>query len=192
MIDFGRTLEGLREIGFNPIPNTVKIHIPDAKNVLWRGIQYFTGNAAQWRPEYEDVAEWLSDNKGKGLLCLGNCGCGKTLICGKIMPLLFSHYHRKIISCYDAQRMNANIDGIKEKHIIYIDDIGTENISVKYGERRMAFPELCDEAEKKGKLLLLSTNLSVQELKEKYGERTIDRLRGITKPILFRGESLRV
>lgn len=191
MIDFGKTLENLREIGFNPIPNMVQIRIPNAKNVLWRGIQHFTGESAQWRPEYEIVAQWLSGNNGKGLLCLGNCGCGKTLICGKIMPLLLHHYHSKIITCYDAQQMNANIDRIKEKHIIYIDDVGTENVSVKYGERRMAFPELVDEAEKKGKLLLLSTNLSVQELKEKYGERTVDRLRAITTAVLFKGESMR-
>jgi DNA replication protein len=64
-------------------------------------------------------------------------------------------------------------------------------MSVKYGEKRLAFPELVDEAEKKGKLLIVTTNLSIQELKEKYGERTVDRLRAITTPILFKGESLR-
>lgn len=71
------------------------------------------------------------------------------------------------------------------------DDIGTENLSVKYGEKRLSFAELADEAEKKGKLLILTTNLSIDELREKYGERTIDRLRAITRTVLFSGESLR-
>ena len=44
---------------------------------------------------------------------------------------------------------------------------------------------------KKGKLLILTTNLSIDELREKYGERTVDRLRAITKTVLFTGESLR-
>jgi len=87
--------------------------------------------------------------------------------------------------------MNANLDEVKKKHIIYVDDIGTENLSIKYGEKRLAFAELADEAEKKGKLLILTTNLTIDELKEKYGERTIDRLRAITKTILFSGASLR-
>ena len=87
--------------------------------------------------------------------------------------------------------MNAKLDEVKQKHIIYIDDVGTENLSVKYGEKRLAFAELADEAEKKGKLLILTTNLTIEELREKYGERTIDRLRAITKTVLFSGVSLR-
>ena len=87
--------------------------------------------------------------------------------------------------------MNAKLDEVKQKHIIYIDDVGTENLSVKYGDKRLAFAELADEAEKKGKLLILTTNLTIDELREKYGERTIDRLRAITKTVLFSGVSLR-
>ena len=190
-INFQKALDNLREIGYNPVPSLIHITIPEAKDNLWRGLNFFTNNQAIWQPEYDEVAKWLSDNRGRGLLCLGNCGRGKTLICWKIIPLLLNYYHRKVINCYDAQQMNAKLDEVKRYHILYIDDIGTENVSVKYGEKRLAFPELVDEAEKKGKLLIVTTNLSIQELKEKYGERTVDRLRAITTPILFKGESLR-
>lgn len=181
----------MKDLGFSPNPDLVHIAIPEAKANLWRGLQHFTGNSAQWQPEYDKVAEWLSKNNGRGLLCLGNCGRGKTLICGKIIPVLITHYHRRITNLYDAQQMNAVIDEVKKKHIIYVDDIGTESMSVKYGEKRMAFPELVDEAEKRGKLLIITTNLSIDQLTEKYGERTIDRLRAITTPITFVGESMR-
>ena len=190
-IDFQQTIDRLRDTGFSPVPNTVNISIPDAKNVLWAGIKYFTGEKAQWLPEYLEIANWLTNNQGRGLLCFGNCGRGKTLICGKSLPLVLNHYCRKVVSCYDSQQMNAELDSVKQKHIIYVDDIGTENLSVKYGEKRLAFAELTDEAEKKGKLLILTTNLSIDELREKYGERTVDRLRAITKTVLFTGESLR-
>ena len=83
-IDFKKTIDSLRETGFNPIPNLVNIAIPDAKNILWRGLNYFTENA-EWLPEYEEIATWLSDNNGRGLLCHGNCGRGKSLIS---LPLL--------------------------------------------------------------------------------------------------------
>lgn len=87
--------------------------------------------------------------------------------------------------------MNADIDEVKSNHLIYIDDVGTENVSIKYGERRLAFPEVVDEAEKRGKLLIITTNLSLGELAQKYGERTMDRLVAITKRVKFVGESLR-
>lgn len=79
----------------------------------------------------------------------------------------------------------------KAKTYHYIDDIGTEFLSVKYGEKRLSFAELVDEAEKKGKLLIVTTNLSLSELQQKYGERTLDRLRAITTPVVFKGDSLR-
>lgn len=189
-IDFKETIERLKDTGFSPMPNTVSISIPNAKEVLLRGLNFFTGKAI-WLPEYDLIVKWLENNSGKGLLCHGNCGRGKTLICGKIIPLLLNHYCRKIISCYDAIKMNEDIDVVKSKRLICIDDIGTENMSVKYGERRLAFPELVDEAEKKGNLLIITTNLSLSEIQEKYGERTLDRLKAITERVLFKGESLR-
>ena len=174
-INFKTTLESLREVGFNPVPNQVHITVPDAKDVLWRGLNYFTDGKAQWLTEYDQIVQWLTDNHGRGLLCHGNCGRGKSLICWKIIPLLLNHYCRKIVSCYDAQQMN----------------VGTESMAVKYGERRLAFCEIVDEAEKRGKLLMLTTNLSLEEISQKYGERTMDRLVAITRRVKFEGNSLR-
>ena len=76
-IDFKKTIDNLRKTGFNPVPNLVNIAIPDAKNILWQGLNYFTENA-EWLPEYEEIASWLSGNNGRGLLCHGNCGRGKS------------------------------------------------------------------------------------------------------------------
>lgn len=168
----------------------MNIAIPDSKNVLWRGLNYFMGNA-EWLPDNEEIATWLSGNNGRGLLMPRQLWAGKSLICWKIIPLLLNHYCRKIVACYDAQQMNADIDAVKTKHIIYIDDVGTENLSVKFGEKRLAFCEIVDEAEKRGKLLILTTNLSLDEISQKYGERTMDRLVAITTRVKFKGESLR-
>lgn len=181
----------MQEMGYTFSPNVIHIQIPDAKNILWKGIQYFCGDDAKWQPEYEEVADWLSNNKGRGLLCLGTCGRGKSLICAKILPLLLNFYYRLNLAVYDAQTMNAKPDEVLGRRLLLIDDLGTENVSVKYGEKRMVFPELADATEKQGKLLIVTTNLSLKELGDKYGQRTIDRLRATTKAVLFRGESLR-
>ena len=72
-----------------------------------------------------------------------------------------------------------------------IDDIGTEDNLNSYGNKRMPFAELCDAAEKKGKLLILTTNLSIDELTQRYGDRVVDRLIATTKAVPFTGDSLR-
>lgn len=191
MVDFKTTVEQLRATGFSPNPDRVQIGIPDAEAALWSGLKYYLGDKAEWLPCYDNIVEWLQDNDGRGLLCYGSCGLGKTVICGKIIPVLLNHYHRKIVAQWEADSMNHDIDAVKACHIIYIDDIGTEGESVKYGERRMAFPEVVDAAEKKGKLLICSTNLALVDLKAKYGERTTDRLKAITRQVLFVGNSFR-
>ncbi|ADV42334.1 hypothetical protein [Bacteroides helcogenes] len=189
--DFKNTIENMKDLGFNPNPNVFQMEIPNAKDVLWRGIKYFTGNAAKWQPEYDEAAKWLENNHGKGLLCLGNCGRGKTLICGKILPVVLNFYYHKNLTCIDSIEINNKIDALKNQNFVYIDDIGVENQSIRFGEKRWAFPELVDAAEKRGHFLVVSTNFTVEELAQKYGVRTLDRLRAITTPILFSGESMR-
>lgn len=183
----------LQGTGFFGSPKKVSIRIDNAKLLLCNGLKYYCGEGAVWQQEYEEVAEWLTDNKGRGLWLCGECGRGKTLIGAKILPVLFNFYHfpRKIISLYDAKDMNNVYNDIVKKHIIYIDDVGKESVEVNYGNRNLRFPDIVDEAEKKGKLLMFSTNLSQEKMVEKYGERTVDRLRAITKKIVFRGKSLR-
>lgn len=183
----------LQGTGFFGSPKKVSIRIDNAKLLLCNGLKYYCGEGAVWQPEYEEVAEWLTDNKGRGLWLCGECGRGKTLIGAKILPVLFNFYHfpRKIITLYDAKDMNNVYNDIVKKHIIYIDDVGKESVEVSYGNRNLRFPDIVDEAEKKGKLLMFSTNLSQEKMVEKYGERTVDRLRAITKKIVFRGKSLR-
>lgn len=191
-MDFKKTIEDMRAFGYLPIPDLVMLKTDvNTTALLMRGIRYFCGESGTWQPEYDEVAAWLADNEGRGLLCYGDCGRGKTLLCGKIIPLVVNHLYRKVVSCYDAKRINRDINDMLTKKLIYIDDIGVENESVKFGERRQCFVELVDEAEKTGKLLVLTTNLSLEQMEDKYGLRTIDRLRAITKTVLFQGDSLR-
>lgn len=181
------------------LSDKVRIKIPNAEKRLREGLNFFvnhyscgvTQHAVWSERNYRPIVDWLTDNKGRGLLMTGGCGLGKTLIGKHILPLLISDACRKRVNVINAQDLNNRIDEVLKKHIIYIDDIGTEGISKVYGNVRCTFAELCDAAEQQGKLLIISTNLSVSELEEKYGERTIDRLKAITKYVPFIGSSLR-
>lgn len=191
MVDFDNTINRMNDFGFKPNPDLVYIRIPNAEEEIRRGLKYFIGDNAAWIDKYKEIVEWCEDNHGRGLLVMGNCGTGKTLICGKILPILINHYLRRVVYIADAKRLNKDIDIVLTQHQIYIDDIGIEDMSVNYGEKRLTFAEIVDEAEKKGKLLIITTNLDTKEIEEKYGTRTIDRLRAITKSITLSGKSFR-
>lgn len=197
--DFKGLVDRLNDGTGVQMPEMVSIRIPDAEQRLRSGLDYFVNvfsrgevQKAEWNEKnYRPIVDWMTDNKGRGLLMVGSCGLGKSLIGKYILPYLIRDACRKVVNVFNAQELNSKPDEIIGYHIIYIDDIGTENVSNIYGNKRIPFMELCDATEQKGKLLMCSTNLTIEELKEKYGDRTVDRLRSTTKVVPFIGESLR-
>lgn len=198
-VDFSKIIQRFEKGEEMFLADKVRISIPNAEQRLRAGLDYFVdkyscgeNNHAEWiEKNYRPIVEWMTDNKGKGLLITGSCGLGKTLIAKHILPLLIRDSCRRVINIFTAQELNTKIDEILKLHTIYIDDIGTESVSKIYGNVRCTFSELCDAAEQRGKLLIMTTNLTASELEEKYGERTLDRLRAITKFVAFSGKSLR-
>lgn len=191
-VNYKDLIDRLKDTGYPEEPDKVIIKIPNAEQRLRGGLDYFTQGKAEWSERnYRPIVEWMEDNKGKGLLLAGGCGLGKSLIGMRILPLLINDACRKIVSIYKAQDLNVKPDDVINKHILYIDDIGTEGVSNIYGNKRVPFCELCDAVEQQGKLLMCSTNLTVDELTDKYGVRTVDRLRATTKYVSLIGDSLR-
>lgn len=175
-------------------PKRIELRISDARTVLWQVFRFFAsqeGVRAEWLPEYEQIAAWLTNNEGRGLFMFGNCGRGKSLLGRYVLPAILLQHLRKVVSVYDMQDLNRDIDGALRKHIISLDDVGTEELSVKFGEKRQAFAEVMDAAEKYGKLVIISTNLSFEDLRQRYGDRVIDRIRRTTRRVAFNGKSLR-
>lgn len=180
-------------------PSFVRVVVPNARNLLRDGLDYYVRQYTSGREQkavwaeknYAPVADWLADNGGKGLLLIGGCGLGKTLIATRVIPLLMLNFCAKRATICTARELAQTPDAIIAKHIIVVDDVGTESMSNIYGNKRLPFAELCDAAEHKGKLLILTSNLTADEIKERYGERVIDRLRAITKPVVFTGKSMR-
>ena len=189
-----------------------------ARRVLGAYIYSYMKQQSQWLPAYEDVAQWLTDNHGRGLIIVGTPGLGKSLICTRVLPrVLKDHFDRSVLSV-TATEMCDRIDELlkycQPGHFIIIDDLGTEPAeTVTYGNRRKPFCQLVDAAERTGTLLIITSNLRTTALRLKqdcqqgragdidphspasielrYGAPTLDRLRAITRAIAFIGKSMR-
>lgn len=191
----------------------VRWTLQDADVLLMRGLAYAIGSSAQWLPEYDAVADWLSDNQGKGLMCIGDCGRGKTVITRDILPLVFKNYiqihdaqtgywFHPVYSYFQAKELKSRWDEIVRGKIICIDDVGTEPIAKVYGETHNYFSELVDLCNDRDKLLICSTNLTHAQLfggeedgivyPARCDQRTFSRLVGNTVRVYFEGEDLRI
>jgi len=148
-----------------------------------------TFNKFEWLSEYDEITEWMIDTKGKGLALFGSVGRGKTVINTFILPILFRYAYKKVIICKTATELTRQT--IESKWALSIDDIGTENIVNDYGTKIDIITEAINHAEHKSKLLFLTSNLTEKELINRYGLRTLDRIKRLCKIVIFTGKSLR-
>ena len=188
--------------GFEVNVDSQRVSVPNARKRLEDGLRHFLGDEYKWLPEYDKVAGWLTDNKGRGLLLVGAPGLGKTLLCTKILPVILG---RKV-PVVSAQEMNSRIDELLKEKCVIIDDLGKEPVEIRnYGNRRTPFFELCDAAEKNGSVLIITTNLATTpkpqgwsgpypyptSIEERYGQAVSSRLRAIIRVVLLEGEDMR-
>lgn len=178
----------------------------DAKELIWRGITAYEGDNAKWLPEYDQIVDWLKDNKHKGLMLAGNCGLGKTLIGMNIIPVILENYCEyesddffsdNSIDVFSANEINETYRNEDKRHKLFynspimIDDIGTEPELNIFGEKHMVFSEIVDHCEKHGRLMILTTNLTSGQIQAQYDMRIRDRLRYLVRKIGFEGKSMR-
>ena len=172
------------------------ITIANAKERLQKGLQHFLGDKAQWLPDYDEIADWLTDNKGRGLLLVGTSGLGKSVICQKILPVLLG----SDVAVVSAREMGQQIDTLLQQRCVIIDNLGHEPLTemVNY-RKRQPFFELCDEAVRRGLLLIVNTTFSTSRvrnplypnsIKDRYGDEVYNRLRATTHVVELRGQSM--
>jgi DNA replication protein DnaC len=145
----------------------------------------------KWIDEYSQVVDWLSDNQGKGLCMYGSCGRGKTVLAKYVLPAMLLKECSKVLKYSDIQDLRDNFNDIISKKLICIDDIGTEELIINFGNKLDPFCEIIDIVEKKEKLIVFTSNLTAEKKVERYGVRVLDRIKSTTKRVLFKGESFR-
>lgn len=201
--------------GLNPDDQWLRWRCPDADVLMMHGLARMLGDKAQWLPEYDAVAEWLADNQGKGLMCIGNVGRGKSLLTCDIIPAIFDEGYVSDLDGYrlarpfvcTARELPECWREVERHRIIVVDEVGQEGVVNEYGRHRDYFDELVMIAERQHKTLILSSNLDKEGLfgrtetdadgtKRTVGgrysdQRIRDRLTSTTRRVAFVGNSLR-
>lgn len=191
--DFQRAISEARKNDEDYVPIPFRFGIPNAKETLMAGLEEVMRHKVEWLSEYNQIADWLTDNRGKGLLLIGPPGIGKSEICMKVIPLIFRMALHKVFSRYQATGLcnEATYRTSLRQRFIAIDDFGIEGTFYDYGNPHIVFSEIVDGIEKHGTLLIANTNLTLEEIKAKYGLRTFDRLRANMQVVVIREKSLR-
>ena len=88
-------------------------------------------------------------------------------------------------------RFTVGWPSIARRPFIAIDELGTEEKETNYGEPYEPFCKVIDEAENYLKPLFITTNLTTEQILDRYDERTLDRIIRLCKIVKFEGGSFR-
>jgi len=140
----------------------------------------------------------FSYDLNRGIIIMGSVGSGKTLLFNIIKEILT--YIRKNFHVYSAIEINEAYDKkdndlIQRFHDLYllgIDDLGTENPSIKvYGTEKSPIYEVINRRYSTDKMLFITTNLDADEIQKRYGDRIRDRLKEMCNVLVLKGPSRR-
>lgn len=139
----------------------------------------------------ERVTKWLHFSYQRGLLLYGSLGNGKTTMLRAISRLF--HGKSFLISAqnlYDYEKDNALTRS--QRRLLLIDDLGTEpERCLVYGEERHPMTDIILERYQDNLTTIIATNLSLDDIKGRYGARVHDRLLEMYAGIYYDADSYR-
>lgn len=147
-----------------------------------------------------EIAEaWITGCSASNpwLFLSGSVGTGKTTLMRAMRTTLELHdIPCKMFKASDLRALF--IDNVEETdrcllqgnwcRVLFIDDIGVEQGEIKYyGNVIQPFIKVVEERYNRRLPMVVSTNLSGEEIKARYGVRTIDRIRELATALTYEG-----
>lgn len=168
--------ENFRTDLYNDIDEDENTHLTPFKN-----IQQVLNNAKIFVTEF--------DTQKRNVILYGNTGVGKTFLINCIYKELSESAHSVIyLTAYELfdelgkitfnrsiqpEETSQRMDSLLECELLIIDDLGSE-LANSFTNSQLF--HIVNERHLKGRSIIISTNLSIPDLKELYGERTFSRL----------------
>lgn len=165
--------------------------------------------AAENANAFEVIKEYASNvvenlNQGLGLIIKGPVGTGKTTAAIAIMKEAIKHKKSsyfismislldKLMSFRDQEERYEFEQRIHNCPLLVLDDLGGEYIGKNKEDSWMLkrIMSIIAERHQRSKSIIITTNLPIKELVERYDQRVIDRIRSTNQIITLLGDSLR-
>lgn len=159
--------------------------------VEYRGREFI--NDEDTNDKVNRMARWLFSSKERGLLLMGTMGNGKSTMLHVIQRLF------KGTSTFgDAQdifehfKKNQGSMRYWNEPLLLIDDLGIEPARcLIYGEEYYPISRLLLHRYDKQLTTIIATNLSIEEIQDRYGDRIVDRMNETFNVITYDHESYR-
>lgn len=156
------------------------------------------------------IADWLTgDSSQFGLLLYGGCGNGKSTFVKAFQQILnqlsitvdeSAEYKEKYqIRICDARHLTrlckdnySQWHNLCSQRMLAIDDLGTEPLEIMdYGNVYYPTTDMLTMRYDRQLFTIITTNLTPQEIREKYGDRIADRLNEMMVKIVFENPTYR-
>lgn len=149
----------------------------------------------------DTIAGWLTEDSPQfGLLLCGECGNGKSTFVKAFQQILNqlnlrSEYHRtawsiRIMDARSIARLCKSDcrewESLCSSPMLAVDDLGIEPLEIQdYGNILSPMVELLTRRYDRQLFTMVTTNLTPQEIRAKYGDRIADRLNEMMVKIVF-------
>lgn len=167
---------------------------------------YFTGETlTDYKKTVSLCRDFVArfDTEHKNLLFTGTVGTGKTFLSNCIAKALIDTFHSVIyfsavelfdtfsrnVFGKDADALSGFYEDLYDCDFVIVDDLGTELVNSFVTSYFFSF---LNERQLRGKSTLISTNLNLQELNDRYSERICSRIIGNYEICLFTGSNIRI
>ena len=154
------------------------------------------GHNMQWDENTKDninkVAEWLLECPQRGLLLCGSLGNGKSTMLRAIHRLISGNSY--LITAKMAYDRFKDSERLTFTHncVLLLDDLGAEpERCLVYGEEHHPLTDLLLQRYDQNATTIIATNLTVDALRQRYGDRLFDRLSEMYVAILYNAPSYR-
>jgi DNA replication protein DnaC len=148
--------------------------------------------------QIKDIIQSI-EKKERGVLIYGNVGSGKTFIMDILLRVIHTQDKKKFskVNAIDLiTEFNLNGHDVFKKYHqknVFFDDLGAETKGKFYGENMEAFEKLIqiryNEFRDFGTVTHFTTNLTKNEILERYGERIVSRLKEMCDITVLGGNS---
>lgn len=139
------------------------------------------------------VARWLFSSKQRGLILMGTMGNGKSTML-RVINRLF----KSTCTFGDAQDIFEHFKKTQgsmrywEEPLLLIDDMGIEPVRcLVYGEEYYPISRLLLHRYDKQLTTIIATNLGIEEIGARYGDRVVDRMKETFSAIIYDHNSYR-